>query len=310
MADDTVAVAAVGSEPRRQGPDDFLVRLRALLPSLPPAEQRVAEVILDDPTTAAGMTITDLARQARTSETTVIRFCRSAGVSSYPALRLVVAQWVGRAGAAAQPRLSPDIGADDDLAAVVAKIGQSDARAVQETADGLDLDALAAAVDAVADARRIDVYGAGASGFVAQDLQQKLHRIGLSAWAWADPHMAITSAANLGPEDVVVGLTHTGTTIDVIDVLARARASGARTVVVTNYPHAPVTDHADVVLTTATNETTFRSGAMASRIAALTVVDCLFVAVAQRHLDATMDAVRRTRDALASRRQPARRRRR
>jgi DNA-binding MurR/RpiR family transcriptional regulator len=291
------------------GAGDIVVRLASMLPSLAPAERRVGKIIVDDPLRSAGLTITDLAHEAGTSETTVVRFCRNVGVGSYPTLRLAVATWAGRAAASGQPRLSPDIDPDDGLGAVAAKIGQSVATAVQETADRLDLDALAAAVDAIASARRIDVYGVGASGFVALDLQQKLHRIGLSVWAWSDPHMAITSAANLTPDDVVVALSHSGTTVDTLDALAEARRRGARAVAVTNFVRSPVAEQADIVLSTVTNETTFRSGAMASRIAALIVVDCLFVAVAQRRYTATTEALMRTSEALATRRLPARRRR-
>jgi DNA-binding MurR/RpiR family transcriptional regulator len=288
-------------------PADIIVQLRSALPSLAPAERRVGEIIVRDPVRAVGVTITDLAREARTSETTVVRFCRSVGVDSYPALRLAVARWAGRTGADRRPPLSPDIDPDDDLAAIVAKIGRSDAQAVADTAGELDLEALGRAIDAVAGARRVDIYGAAASGFVALDLQQKLHRVGLSAWTWSDPHMAITSAANLTPADVVIGISHTGTTTDVLDVLVQARARGARTIAITNFPQSPVTAQADIVLTTAANETTFRSGAMASRIAALTIVDCLFVGVAQRDYAATVEALARTRDALESRSRRARR---
>jgi DNA-binding MurR/RpiR family transcriptional regulator len=207
-------------------------------------------VIVSDLGQAAGLTISELAARAKTLETTVIRFCRSVGVGGYPGLRLGVAAWAGRNAAMDQPRLSPEIDPDDDLAAVVARIGQSVSTAVQETADRLDLDALEQATEAIAGARRIDAYGAGASGLVAEDLQRKLHRSGLSVWAWPDPHMASTSAANLGPEDVVVALSHSGATSDTLDPLIEARGRGARVIAITNFPQSPIANHADTVLTT------------------------------------------------------------
>jgi fructoselysine-6-P-deglycase FrlB-like protein len=106
--------------------------------------------------------------------------------------------------------------------------------------------------------------------------------------------MAITSAALRADGDVAVGLSHTGTTVDTIDALCEARRSGARTVAVTNFPWSPITEVADFVLLTAARETAFRSGAMTSRIAQLTVVDCLFVVLAQRDLPVTAAALERT----------------
>ena len=287
---------------------DIIAQLRSLLPSLAPAEQRVGEVIVGEPGRAAQLTITELAARADTSETTVIRFCRSVGVDGYPTLRLLVATWSGR-NAEAAPRLSPVIDPDDPLDVVVARIGQSVAGAAHETADRLDLDALAAATEAIVGARRIDVYGVGASGLVADDLQRKLHRIGLSAWAWPDPHTALTSAANLGAADVVVAFSHSGTTGDTLDPLLEAREHGARTIAITNFPQSPIAAGADIVLTTVGEETTFRSGAMASRIAALVVVDCLFVCVAKQEWAATTDALVRTSHAVSTRRGAVRGRR-
>ena len=129
---------------------------------------------------------------------------------------------------------------------------------------------------------------------MAGDLEMKLQRINRPAFAWHDPHMATTSAALRREGDVAIGLSHTGTTVDTIDALAEARSHGATTVAITNFPWSPITEVADHVLLTAARETAFRSGAMTSRIAQLTVVDCLFVTLAQRDLPGTMDALERT----------------
>ncbi len=283
------------------GEVDIVAQLASLLPSLSPSEQRVGRAILDDPARAARLTITDLAGLAATSETTVIRLCRSIEVGSYPNLRIALATAAGRAGLDSRATLSPDIDPDDDLAAVVAKVGAVDARAITDTVANLDTDQLAQAVEAIVVARRVDVYGVAASGYVALDLQQKLHRIGLTVFAWSDPHMALPSAANLTRDDVAIGISHSGTTIDTIDAINQAREVGAFAVAVTNYARSPIARAADVVLRTSVSETTLRSGAMASRIAELTVVDCLFLAVAQRRYPDTLTALDRTRASVRSR---------
>lgn len=285
---------------------DLIVRIRSLLPSLAPAEQRVGIVVTGDPQRAARLTISELAREAETSQATVIRFCRSIDVGSYPDLRIAMATWAGRADADGGLPLSLDIQADDGLTELVTKVAASDATAVRDTAAALDLEQLRLAIDAVVEAGRVDIYGVAASGLVAQDLQQKLHRIGLVAFAWTDTHLAITSGANLRAGDVAIGISHTGTTQDTIDGLAQARSAGARTIAVTNFANSPIADAAELLLCTSAHETTFRAGAMGSRIAALTVVDCLFVGVAQRHHASALAALARTHDALQARHRPSR----
>lgn len=273
---------------------DVLVKIRSLLPNLAPVEQRVAQTVLDDPFGTAMQSISELARSCDTSATTVVRFCRAVGLRGYPELRLALAAAAAHDGAGAFAEPSSDIAPGDDPATIAKKIAGADAKAVTDTAEHLDIAALVSVVGVLAVARRIDIYGVGASGYVTLDLQQKLQRIGKPAFAWPDPHMAITSAALLGSEDVAVALSHTGTTVDTIDALREAHRNGATTVAVTNHPRSPITADADFVLLTAARETAFRSGAMTSRIAQLTVVDCLFVVLAQHDLPASRAALERT----------------
>jgi DNA-binding MurR/RpiR family transcriptional regulator len=287
------------------------VRIRALLPTMQPSMCRVAEQVPADTGSAATLTITELAVAAGVSEATVIRFCKAIGFAGYPQLRLALATEAGRAqGAAREDRdIGSDIGPGDDLSRVVEKIAFADARAVEETGAQLDIAVLKRVVEALVRARRVDLYGVGASAFVAMDFQQKLHRIGRTAFYWPDTHTALTSAALLGKGDVALGISHTGTTTDCVDVLDQARQQGATTIALTNYPRSPIAEVADVVLTTAARETTYRSGAMASRLAQLTVVDCLFVGVAAKNRNRTKRNLEATAEAVASRRATAGRRR-
>jgi DNA-binding MurR/RpiR family transcriptional regulator len=285
------------------GGHEVLARLRGLKPTLVPSKRRVAAYILRDPARVAQQTITELADAAQTSETTVLRLCQELGIRGYRELRVALAAESGREQErAANREIGGDIGRDDDLDSIIDTITYTDQQAIADTARNLDRKALAEAVSLTAGARRIDIIGFGASAVVALDLQQKLHRIGLIAYAWHDIHQALTAAALLGPADVAVGVSHTGATLDTIDAIREASAHGARTIVLTGVPNSPLAVEADILLVTADRETTFRSGATASRIAALSVVDVLFAAVAQRRYDQAIAALDATRRAVADRR--------
>lgn len=287
-----------GHDSTEPGP---LVRIRSLLPGLARAEQRVANIVLAEPESIARRSITDVAEAAGTSETTVTRFCKAIGVGGYPELRIALAADTARTSSVDR-ELGGDIGPGDSLSQVVGKVAYADSKAVEETAGQLDVAALERLVDAMAQARRIDVYGVGASAFVAADLQQKLHRIGLTCFAWSDTHNALTSAAVLRDGDVAIGISHSGATVDTVEALRQAARRGATTAALTNFTRSPITEVADHVLTTAARETTYRSGATASRIAQLTVIDCLFVGVAQRHLTTAKAALEATYEAVAGHR--------
>jgi DNA-binding MurR/RpiR family transcriptional regulator len=294
------------------GPDAqplVLARLRGLKPTLVPSKRRVAARILHDPALASRLTITELADAAETSETTVLRLCRELGLRGYRELRVALALESGREQErAASRRIGSDIGSDigrgADLDAIVDTVAYTDQQAIADTARTLSRAALAEAVELTANARRVDIVGVGASAVVALDLQQKLHRIGVTAFNWNDTHAALTAAALLGPTDVVIGISHGGVTVDIVDAVREAASHGATTIALTSVQNSPLAALADVVLTTVDRETTFRSGATASRIAALSVVDVLFVAVAQRRYDESVAFLETTRQAVASRRLP------
>jgi DNA-binding MurR/RpiR family transcriptional regulator len=282
---------------------DLLVTLRGIKTNLVPSKRRVAELIVRDPAGAARLTISDIASAAQTSETTVLRLCRELGLRGYRELRVALAAEAGREHERARSRgVGADIDRGDDLDAIIDTITYNDEQAIADTARTIDRAALAEAVRLTATSRRVDIVGVGASAVIALDLQQKLHRIGLVCFTWHDAHAALTAAAILGPDDVMIAVSHSGATIDTIDVVREAARHRVRTIALTGARHSPLAVAADVALVTADRETTFRSGATASRIAALSVVDVLFVAVAQLRYDQAVAALDATRRAVADRR--------
>ncbi|MFD4247028.1 MurR/RpiR family transcriptional regulator [Streptomyces sp. NPDC058525] len=277
-------------------------RVRGLGPSMTRSMQAVAETIASDPAGCARLTVSALAARTGTSEATIVRTARLLGYPGYRDLRLALAALAAQQESGAAPAVTVDIAVDDPLADVVAKLAHEEAQTLADTAAGLDLAQLATAVTALATARRIDIYGIGASALVGQDLAQKLLRIGLIAHAHSDPHLAVTNAVQLRPGDVAVAITHSGSTGDVIEPLRTAFERGATTVALTGRPNAPVAHYSDVVLTTsAARETQLRPAAMSSRTSQLLVVDCLFVGVAQRTYETAAPALAASYEALAHR---------
>lgn len=267
-------------------------RIYAALPELRPAERRVGEAVVADPVLVARESITALAERCQTSAPTVVRFAKRVGFSGYPQLRLALAKAAGiEEGRTARSPVSGTLDEADSLKQVVAKIGYADARAVEDTVAMLEVSELERAVEALVAARRIDILGVGASSVTATDLYQKLSRLGLDAVVHADRHAAMTALSLRGKGDVVIAVSHSGSTIDVITPLQHAAGSGVTTIALTNHPGSPLAKAAAITLLTTTRETTFRSGAMASRIAQLTLVDCMFVGVAMRDFAATQQAL-------------------
>ncbi|GAA1303837.1 MurR/RpiR family transcriptional regulator [Pseudonocardia xinjiangensis] len=259
---------------------DLAARIRAVLPELSPAETKVATRLGADPGAAAQLTITELARETATSTATVARIARRLGYPGYPALRLALAALDSRHGAGLP--LDSGVADDDPMPTVLRKLASFESEQLAGTAELVDGDALEAVVAAMAGSRRIDVYGIGASGLVAQDLAVKLGRIGVLCLARPEHDAAMVSAALLRRGDVAIGISHSGETAGVVRPLQAARSAGAVTVAVTGASRSALARAADHTLLTAGREFGFRSAAMGSRTSQLLVVDTVFVGVAYR----------------------------
>lgn len=288
-------------------PAALAAKVRTLGPSMTRSMHRVAEAVAGDPAGCAALTVTGLAELTGTSEATVVRTARMLGYPGYRDLRLALAGLAAQQQSGAAPAVTADIAVDDSLQDVIAKLAQEERQCLADTAAGLDTTQLEASVAALSGARRIDVYGIGASNLVAQDLVQKLLRIGLMAHAHADPHLAVTNAVQLRTGDVAVAITHSGRTVDVIEPLRTAFEHGATTVAITGRPDGEVSQYADHILTTSTaRESELRPAAMSSRTSQLLVVDCLFIGVAQRTYETAAPALSASYEALAHRHDPRR----
>lgn len=295
------------NDPRSMSSRTVLVRIRKAIPELPPSEQRVAQRVLLDPSGAAGRSIRSLASLCNTSTTSVVRFYKRLGYSTYQDLRLDLASEATRERVVHQEfsQASGDIDPADSLNDIVNKVALNEIRSIEDTVETLNLDHLAEAVEAVTCAQRIDIFGIGASAVVGMDLHQKLNRVRRTALIWPEASSAWTSAAILSPGTVAIGISHSGRTRDVTEFLRIARLSGATTIALTNFPDSPVGSTANITLTTAARENPLRAGALGSRIAQLMIVDCLFIGTAQATFEESTKALSETYQVISGRRDHA-----
>jgi len=289
-----------GTPPLQVLPEGILSRIRVALNALNRAERRVADIILEQPGTVVHLPIAELAAIAEVSEGTVVRFCNSVGCRGYQALKLALAADLAQPTMVLQEDITP---ADASDAALVAhKVFASDMRALQDTLKLLDPPALMRAVRAIEAASELAFFAVGSSHAVAYDASGRFLRIGLRAHAEADAHFQLVVATQLPSSAVAIAISHSGASREPVECLALARGRRATTIAVTARHPSPLTEHADIVLLTMSTETRYREEAMASRIAQLSLLDSLYVTVAIRRPEASLDALRTTSEALVDHR--------
>ena len=281
---------------------DLLGEIANQIPSFHASEVAIADAILANPELASGMNISQIADKSGTSVASVVRFCKTIGFKGYPEFRMALIGQLSRQTAqGTDHQLDGGITVDDSAAEVIRKIAYADSLAIKTTAERLDVKTFIKTVDAWEAASTIGIIGFASSGYVAMDLQLKLNRLGKRSVAWSDLHTALTSISLLKKGDVLVAISHSGTTLDIIDVISEFKEKGITIVLITNALRSPATAIADLTLFTSARETTLRSGATASRIAQLTVVDCLCVSLAQRNWSGTKAALDLSRAAVGRR---------
>jgi len=273
-------------------------QIRTRLPSLTPLEGKVAADILarKDITDATPLTL--VADGSGVSEAMVVKVAKKLGFAGFREFRQGLIDYYQSETAA----LYSEISEDDTSVQIVQKVFRTAMQALEETFAILDLAAFERAADYLHRARQRDFYGFGGSAQIARDVSHKFLRIGLRSSVFDDAHMMMMSASLLGPDDVALAFSHSGRTTAIIDAVELARRNGARVIAVTNYPDSALARAVDVVLcSTAENSALLGENATA-RIAQLNLLDALFVAIAQRDRQAAMANLKRTMEAVQSKR--------
>jgi len=277
-------------------PEGVLARLRAAYTTLSESEQRVAKAILDDPLAVIHLSVQALAERIGVSEATIIRCCQSIGYRGLRNLKIALA-----AETVTPLQLTrEDIQPTDTVATIVNKVLYSDIQAIADTGAVLDIAAVEQTVAALLAAPRVDFYGVGSSIAVALDAYYRFLRIGLPVSAVTDPYMQVVAAAQLPPGAVAFAISHSGRSVETLNALKTARDAGAVCVLLSSHAHTPIGEYAHLQLITAARETLFRTESAASRIAHLSVIDALYVAVSMGRLERSREALARTQAALVA----------
>jgi len=254
-----------------------LIGLKSILEQLKPSERKVADYILSNPQEVIQLSVQKLAELSGASEATVIRLCQKLNMKGFQELKLRVA------GDLASPQSSTgyeEIRMEGPIEDIMHAVSNNNKYSIDDTLAVLSAEEVKKAAVALSGARRINIFGMGASYVIAEDLRQKLVRIGWWCEAYPDSHGQLTSAVNMKPGDVAFGISYSGQTIEIVQSLTEAKRQGATIITLTKYGNSPVNELADAKLFASASEQSIRSGAMASRIAQLNVVDILFITIA------------------------------
>ena len=259
----------------------MLDRIQSTLPSLAPAEQRVGQLLLTDPRAFASLPVVELAERAKVSKPTVVRFCRSVGYSGLSDFKLKLAGSLGEG----VPFIHRSVGEQDSTAEVLVKVIDNTVAAFLKYRNDASATAIDKAVTAItqthSQGKRLEFFGVGNSGIVAQDGQHKFFRLGSHTIAHCDSHLQIMSASLLGPGDCLVLISNSGRIRDLLECCDIARKNGATTIVITA-SGSPLASAGHIHLAADHPESYEHFTPMVSRLLHLMIIDVLATTVALR----------------------------
>jgi glucokinase len=252
----------------------ILERIRKVTPQLSPAEQKVASLILSHPRSVMSDPISEIARRAEVSQPTVIRFCRTLGCQGLADFKLKLASGV----TGTVPVAHSQVHVGDSSLDVGVKVVDNTVSAMLEVRDNLNADILTRAIEAIGQATRIDFYGFGSCGLVAEDAQQKFFRLGIPSTAYTDPQLQEVAASMLKPTDVAVIISNSGRLRHLAPAVEAAAASGA-TIIALAPGNSQLARRAHLTLAIEHDEGNPSHIPMVSRILLLLLIDMLAVGV-------------------------------
>ena len=271
----------------------ILLTIRSLYGEMGPGEKKIADRLIADPKVILPLSITEFALNIGCGDATVVRFAKRLGVGGYQGLKLAIASEVSTLS----NENSQIVQSDSCYDMFVKRIGEIKV-ALENTASVLDEKSLEAAAKAIMSAKRILIFGLGNSASIAVDAQHKFLRVGLNASACNDNHMQAIIASHLNNECVAIGITHSGQSTDIVQALKIAKLNNATTICITNFGQSPITDVSDICLFTKSAETKHSLLAMSSRIAQLTIFDCLYPYIIANSDSDAVKAIHNTESAL------------
>ncbi len=262
------------------------------------SEQKVADYVLTHPQEVIYLPITELAERIGVSEATIVRMCKTVGLRGFQELKINLARDTVRP----IQTVHEGIVEDDGMGEIVEKVLAAIMGALDSTFNVLSVGELERAVEALSRARTIQFYGLGGSGPIAMDAAHKFMKTGKPVIAYNDSHLQAMRSALLAPDDVVVAISHSGSTKDIIEALEMAKEQGATTIGITQHKKSPIDRLLDIKLGTYAYETLYRMESTSSRIVQLAIIDALFIGVCLCDSEGAVKNIQATRNAIVPKR--------
>lgn len=254
----------------------FYFRVKEKYHELTKAEKKAADFMIHNQEKIIYCSISDVAESAKTSDATMVRICKKLGYEGFQDLKISLArQLINK-----NETIHEELKSEDGTEQIIEKTFNGIIKTLTMTRDNLEIDPIKKAIDAIYNSSKLVIIGSGNSRAIAYDAQHKFMRIGLNVSAYSDSHLQMIAVSSLKPGDVVLALSHSGSSRDIVEAMKVAKTRNVIMISLTSSGISPASKLADINLFTYSQETKYRLYALSSRLASLAIVDTLYLGMA------------------------------
>ena len=273
-------------------------KIQSYYSRLSTTDQAIADFMIEKHEYVVHMTISEVAERLQIADATVFRFCKRIGFNGFQDLKISLAK-----EKKAPDEMNDEITDSDDDLTIAHKVFKANIETLENTASLLSQHSIEEAMTAIKEAKGLYFFGVGGSATIAMDGYHKFMRTGTPSYAFIDSHFQLMAASQLSKKDVAIIISHSGSNKDTLQILNTANEAGATTIAITSFPKSIIASKAKIVLLTSSKETEYRSEALSSRIAQLSIIDALFVNLMVHSHEKGQKVLSKIRNAISQTRQ-------
>lgn len=250
-------------------------RIKMSLSQLNPTERRITEWLITKGNIRQQTGLREVACALDVSEPLLVKVAKKIGFSGFRELRSALLSYF----AALPYDKEEEITELDNLDTVLDKVFSSSIQLLKEARSVSDPIILGQASRLIFQARRVVIFGVGGSASVGLDFEHKLLRIGIICQVYSDFHLMLMVASQLDENDVVIAISQTGDTREIVDAVNTSRANKAKIISITHDNGSPLSQCSDLSIFSPAMSGPLLGQNAVARIVQLTLLDSLFIAI-------------------------------
>ena len=263
------------------------------------SDNKLIHYFLSNGLKACSSSISEISRDCDISHATVPRFARKFGFETLKDFKISLAQDLGAQDSDSHTKRTA-INLKESCEATAQKLLQLNQTLLSQTAVEIGFESVTKMVKEMVSARHVFFFGIGSSGFLARDAARKIARIGIDARCYTDSHEIMTHSAMITSNDLVIYISNSGKTGELVRSAAICSKRGAMICAITAETTSPLYSFTDITVLHAVHDYDLAHGYADSRLSVFFIIDLIYIELIKALGEKAIKVKQETQDAIDS----------